>query len=249
MKTLQSKAIILKEYNFGEADKIFLIFTKERGKISCIAKGVRKSKSRMRGFLQLFTYSNIHLHKGRSMYTAIGGEIINSFPDVKNDLELYGYANYMAEILDSFLPAEEPNHELFILTITVFHLMKTMSPSHLTSIFLLKLLKITGFLPEIFACIKCGVKIDRTASFNINEGGLLCSECEDTLKENFVMPLKIIKIMQNLLTTNFNTANRLKVGYKEQLFIENVLYKYIEAILEKPINSMDFIINLREYKI
>lgn len=242
---IQTKGIIIKEYDYGEADKIFVIFTYDKGKISCLAKGVRKSKSKMRGFLQLFTYSTLHLHKGKSMYTIIGGEIINSFPKIKSDLLLFGYANYITEVLESILPSDEKNEAIFTNTVSLCHFMGSIPISQLTSHYLLRVLKLAGFLPELLQCVICGKKIVANALFNNIEGGCLCIQCGNDFDNQVDIPLSIMRIMGQLLTMDMSRIARIKIQNKDQYFIEDLLYEYLKSVLERPINSVKFIREIR----
>lgn len=241
----QTKGLILKEYNYGEADKIFVIFTAEKGKISCFAKGVRKSSSRMRGFLQLFTYANFHLHRGKSMHTIIGGEVINSFPRVKNDLLLYGYANYMAEVIEYIIPSEEKNEDIFMITVSYLHLMGSLPASQLTSYYILGLLRATGFLPEFFDCIKCNQEIRSNSVFDYLEGGCVCIDCAKQIDYKRPIPINIIRNIGQLLKMELAQIGRLKIAEKDQFFIEDLLSEYLKFVLEKPINSIKFIREIR----
>jgi len=242
---IQTNGIIIKEYNYDEADKIFVIFTADRGKITCFAKGVRKSKSKMRGFLQLFSYSKLHLHKGKTMYTIIGGEVINSFPKVKNDLLLFGYANYITEVLEGILPAEEKNNAIFTTTISMFHLMENIPVSQLSSYCLLRIIKYAGFLPELSRCVLCGEKIDANAWFDNIEGGCVCIQCGKEFDHKIYMPLNIVRIMEQLLVMDINMLGRLKIKDKDQFFIEDLLCEYLKHLLEKHINSIKFVREIR----
>ena len=243
--SIQTSGIIIKEYSYDEADKIFVIFTADRGKITCLAKGVRKSKSKMRGFLQLFTYSKLHLHKGKSIYTVIGGEVINSFPGVKNDLLLFGYANYITEVLEGILPAEEKNNAIFTTTVSMFHLMGSIPISQLSSYYLLRLVKYAGFLPELSRCVSCGERIVANALFHSTEGGCVCMQCGKEFDNKVLMPFNIIRIMEQLLVMDINMLGRLKIKDKDQIFIEDLLCEYLKYLLERPISSIKFIREIR----
>ncbi len=245
MNTLQTTGIVLKEYNFSEADKLFIVFTKNRGKITCTAQGIRKSRSKMRGFLQLFSYSSLHLYHGKVMYKVIGGEIINAFPNIKEDLLIYSYANYITEILNNILPNDEPNKRVFVLTVSIFHLMGVLPLSQLSSIFILKLLKHTGFLPELFKCLKCRQIINKPVYFSYLDGGCVCCSCGSEDQHNEIIPANILKIMQRLLTMDLETAERLKLNLKDQLAVEEILNRYLEGIIEKSLNSRNFIKELQ----
>ncbi|MEW6623559.1 MAG: DNA repair protein RecO [Bacillota bacterium] len=246
MVSMQTEGIVLKEYNFSEADKIFNIFTRKNGKVSCIAKGVRKSRSKMRGFLQPFTYSSLQLFKGKSIYTVTGGEVINSFPKLKNNLLCYGYANYIAEVLDNFLPAEDVNEQVFQLVLTVFHSVDRMPISQLFSFFVLKLLRLTGFLPEFYCCLSCGKALTGEADFAHFQGGCFCPSCKSNAGNLERINIAVLRFMQGLLSMDVLTASRLKMSLMDQYFVEALLGRYLEVVLEKPINSRKFIEQLRQ---
>ena len=101
---------VLRTYRLGESDKILRILTRENGKRSAVGKGVRKTSSRFGARVEPLTHARLFLHRGRSMDTVKQAEIINSFQEVRDDLDLFVAGSAMAELVDSITEEGEPVH-------------------------------------------------------------------------------------------------------------------------------------------
>lgn len=113
MHSFKTEGIILKRNNFGEADRILTIYTKGRGKIRAIAKGVRKIISRKAGSLELFNHSAIFLAKGKNLDIISEVQTINSFRRWRKNLLSVGLAYYLCELVDKLTPDEQENRSVF----------------------------------------------------------------------------------------------------------------------------------------
>src|SRR6266550_6261884 len=88
MQTIRTEAIILRRTNYGEADRILNLLTPEHGKISAIAKGVRKTKSKLAGGLELFATCDITVLRGKSdMGTISSARLIKFYGDILKDYD------------------------------------------------------------------------------------------------------------------------------------------------------------------
>ena len=88
MKQLSTRAIILKRISFGEADRILTVITPDYGKVSLLAKGVRRSKSKLAGGLELFSVSSITYIDGRSeLKTVVSTQLLKHFGGVVKDIK------------------------------------------------------------------------------------------------------------------------------------------------------------------
>ena len=94
-RSYQTEAIIIKKIKLGEADRILTLYTPDRGKVEAVAKGVRRPKSKMAGHLELLTYSQIRLARGRNLDTIIGSQTLDSFMPLKEDLWLTSLGLYL----------------------------------------------------------------------------------------------------------------------------------------------------------
>jgi len=88
MQTYRTEAIILRRTNYGEADRILNLLTPERGKVSAIAKGVRKAKSKLAGGLELFATCDLTLLSGKSdMFTVSSARLVKFYGDILKDYD------------------------------------------------------------------------------------------------------------------------------------------------------------------
>ena len=144
-KHLNTQGIILKRINYKDADKILTIYTKESGKISAIAKGIRKINSKRKSHLELLNHIKLHLIKSNGMYIVAQTEVISTNPKIRGDLEKTQLAYYITEVFDKLIPEEEQNDLLFRFLEKTLKLLNSQADINFVNGFNLKLLKLTGF--------------------------------------------------------------------------------------------------------
>ncbi len=117
MATYKTEGVILKRLNYGEADRILTIYTKYRGKIRAMAKGVRKITSRKGGNVELFNHCVLFLAEGRNLDIVTEAQVVNSFSRVSDDLEKTAAAFYLVELVDQLTPDGQINRQVFDLLV------------------------------------------------------------------------------------------------------------------------------------
>ncbi len=148
MPEIRTLGIVLKHSNYGEADRILRIFTKDFGLISAIAKGVRKIKSRKAASLESFRVSELRLYRRTGeLFLITGSSIKQDFETT--ELPKLAVAYSIAEWLLILLPAEKPVPEVYALFVETLKEL-TGSPKHalIQLAFQAQLLDLLGYLPE-----------------------------------------------------------------------------------------------------
>ncbi len=97
----------------GEADRLLTVFTRDRGKLNLLAKGVRRAASRKAGHIEPFTYTDLLVAKGANLDLVTQAETIEPHRRVREDLWLSSLAYYVVELADAFTQDEDPNALLF----------------------------------------------------------------------------------------------------------------------------------------
>lgn len=120
MHSYKVEGIILKRTNFGEADRIITAFTKQKGKIGVLAKGIRRITSRRAGSVELFNQSILFLHKGRNFDILTEATTLSTFPKFRTQLSLVGAAYYACELVDRLTAEEQEHDEVYELLVTFF---------------------------------------------------------------------------------------------------------------------------------
>lgn len=148
MRSYKTEGIIIKRKNFGEADRILTVFTKNQGKIKIVAKGVRKISSRRSSHIELLNQSILTIHDGK-IPILTEAETIKHYSILKNDLKKCGFAFYICELIDGLLAEHQENRAVFNLTQDVLVRLQTeTNPKNLISKFEGDLLTSLGFWPK-----------------------------------------------------------------------------------------------------
>lgn len=148
-RNYKAEGVVLKRINFGEKDKVVTIFTRNLGKISVLAKGIRNIQSRKAPHLELFTRVSFYAAVGKSLDIITEAYTLESFPNLRKNLEKVAYAYSIAEILDR-LCAERQEHAniyVFLLeTLRKIDAEKTGNVKAILTDFIQKILHYLGYL-------------------------------------------------------------------------------------------------------
>ncbi len=123
--SFSSEGIVLAKKNYGEADKILWIYSKNYGRISVIAKGLRRVKSRKRGHVEVFNLIKFQAAGGRGLDILTEAEVIDSFKEIRKSLKKISLAYYFAEVVGRITHEREQNIELFNLVLSTLEKLKT----------------------------------------------------------------------------------------------------------------------------
>lgn len=173
------EGIVLRTYRLGESDKILRVLTREHGKVSAVGKGVRRTASRFGARLEPLTHARLFLHRGRTLDTVKQVEVVSSFQEVRDDLDLFVKGQAMAELADSIAVEEEPDATLFELLLLGLQLLREMPDrAGLTlSHYEFKVMGAEGFELMVSSCAACGGALGEGAAFSLRLGGLVCAAC------------------------------------------------------------------------
>ena len=247
-RNYQTEAIIIKKTRLGEADSIFTFYTPHLGKTQGFAKSVRKPKSKMAGHLELLTYSQVSLARGRNIDTITGSQTINSFLPLKSDLELTSYALYVTELINQFTADHIENYPLFqLLRATLERLCQSNNKDLVLLYFELHLLNEVGYRPRLRECVSCQSPLEPVAnSFSSAAGGMLCADCGQSHPFTYSVSVNALKVLRFLQASDFTTASKLKLDTGLSRQIEPVLRGYIKYLLEREVKSTAWLVSLRE---
>jgi len=173
----RDNAVVLRTWKLGESDRIVSLMTQANGKVRCVAKGARKTKSRFGSRVEPTNHLQVQLYRGKGeLDTLTQVESIDRFPTLRQDLELFARASSMLEAVEVVSQDHEPNEALYTMLARGMHTVAE-SDSHLVVAgFFLKLLALEGFAPSIDVCVLCGATTDLT-HFSIVDGGTSCGAC------------------------------------------------------------------------
>jgi DNA repair protein RecO (recombination protein O) len=179
--SLKTEAIVLRSIRYGEADRVLHLYTPHRGRVSAIAKGVRKTRSRFGGRLEPFFHLQLILHEGRSdLLTVTSAETVSAHPRLREDARALDGAARACEAVSRVFDDGDPHQGVFHLLANQLTLLDA-DPAHATRAnalaFRLKLLLAAGFAPQLAGCASCGDR-EHLVGFSGAAGGVVCGACE-----------------------------------------------------------------------
>lgn len=216
MPSITTEGVILKRVNFGEADRVLTAFTDRFGRISIIAKGVRRITSRRAGNVEVLNRVKLHLFKGKN-YTLTEAESIDTFQSIKDDLTLTTYAFHILELVDKLTAEEQRNPKVYVLLLEILTLLSKNPRQIFIRSFEVKLLSLLGFWsidavpglkPNLKELLK---KIQYSSWSDLND--LMINE-QEAIELQRILRYYIEKILESSLKS-IQVLNKLKVknGY------------------------------------
>jgi len=247
-RTYQTEAIVIKKTKLGEADSILTLYTPHLGKIQGFARSLRKPKSKLAGHLELLTYSLVSFARGKNLDTITGSQTINSFLPLKSDLWLTSCALYATELVSQFTVDNIENYPLFqLLKETMEQLCEAGNKELILRYFELHLLSRVGYQPQLQQCVSCHNPLQPTTnSFCPGAGGMLCPRCSPEQPLSYPLSVNAQKVLRLLQSSDYDTANRLKIDPELSHELEKVMSHYLKYLLERDVKSAAWLETLRE---
>jgi DNA repair protein RecO (recombination protein O) len=182
MPLFETEALVLRTYNFGEADKIVVCLTHTAGLIRAVAKGCRKLRSRFGAALEPFTLTKISYYQkeNQELVSLNQVEIVKSHFDLSGQAETLAGLAYMGDLVIEFSPPYETNERLYrMVKACLDAICKSQSDLQIIlRYFEIWLLKLEGYLPDIRRCGECHRNFDETeAAFVSVDSMFRCREC------------------------------------------------------------------------
>lgn len=247
-RSIKVDAVILRHSDYGEADRLLTLFTREAGKLRAIAKGVRKMQSRKAGHLEPFTRVTLMLAQGHDLWIVTQAEATELYQPLRENLTLIGYAGYVVELLDRFTYEEGQNWQLYQLLVeTLGRLASEPDPFVPIHYYEMRLLDLMGFRPMLFECASCSKAIQpEDQYFSAERGGVLCPDCG--LQVNVVRPISMdaLRYLRHFQRSSYNDAKRANPGQDTRDEVEAILNYYLTYLLERNLNSPEFIRQVKE---
>lgn len=226
------------------------IYTRQKGKVRALAKGVRKVRSRMGGHVEPFTRVSLLLAVGRHWYVVSQAEAKDTFAALREDLEVVGYASYVVELLDKFTYEEEENANLFLLIAkTLERLNRGEDPLLTVRYYEIRLLDLLGFRPELKRCIVSEEKIQpEDQYFSATLGGVVSPAHGKNLPGAVPISMRALKYLRHFQRSSFRQAARARIAPEIQQELEVLMQYYLTFLLERGLNSPAFLRRVRGEK-
>lgn len=246
---LKVEGVVVRAMDYGEGNKIISLYTKEAGKLSVMARGAKKIKSRYAAVTQLFTYGQYVVYKGGSMGTLNAAEIIRSHQKLREDIRLTAFSAYIAEMYDKLMAEAEPSPNMFEQLLAAFaSLEQDKEPEILTHIVEMKMLALSGYMPELARCVSCGSE-QGNWTFSAAAGGLLCPRCRGKDPAAVVLADRTLKLLRLFQRVDLRKIGSIDVKADTKLQLKRCMRSLMDAYLDAARwKSRSFIEQMEKYE-
>lgn len=238
---------MLRRSNFGEADRMLTLYSKEFGKIRALAKGARKPQTRKTGHVELFMRTNFMFARGKSIDIITQAELVEAYQAIRTDLVRTTYASYAVELVDLFTAEADRDLGKYNLLADALSWFAIAPDLMLTARYYeLRLLSLAGFQPQLFHCVSRGETIkEQDQFFSAEAGGLICPDCRSSDPGARAISAPAVKVLRYLQTRDWDTVKVLRLRGQLSRELESLMHHYLSYILERNLKSVDFLKRLR----
>ena len=245
-RVYKSEGIVLRSMDLGEADRVLTVLTPRLGKLRVIAKGVRRTRSRIGGALEPFSDVQLVLAVGRTFDVVTSSSLEDAHLGLRNDLHSTAAAWYVVELADRFCEGAADSHEAFRLLAQALSGLDAppaeVSREVVARWFELHLLEAMGFRPELVACLDCGARIEPEGNvYSPVGGGVICPQCVHAASGAGPISADALKILRHLQRSPLVGVLRLKLTPTLHREVERLLHATVSAVLERELRTRDFL--------
>jgi DNA repair protein RecO (recombination protein O) len=233
----RDEVVVLRSIKLGEADRIVTLYGRDHGKIRAVAKGVRKTKSRFGGRLEPFTRLAVMLYRGKGdLDTITSADVAEANAGLRREYASLAAAAALAELVERITPDRERSLQTYSLLTSGLRALAELRAPSIVPAFLLKLLSVSGYHPQLRACAGCG-NSRLLGGFSSSLGGAVCEDCWSEDQAAVGLGPERIGLMARLLMDDFGVP----AGDEEVRDVIHVLRSYAEYHLERPLRSFEML--------
>ncbi len=175
-----AEALVIREKNIGESDRLLTLLTKEQGIIKAFASGVKNYKSKKSAGTSLLSFSNFLLEEKGDTYRVREVSPIRVFFGAGDNIKKLALSQYFCELALVLAPMGTESAEFLRLILNSLHFLSVgkMNVNQLKAVTELKIIALSGYSPELVCCEGCGCFENDIMYFNLNDGALWCDKCK-----------------------------------------------------------------------
>lgn len=241
MAQVQTEAIVLSVRNWGEADKMLRLFSRDYGKITAAAFGARRPKSPLASGLQMFHTVELSLSTGERVDTVRGCRLVSRFPHLETDLVAMAYASFIAEVLLELMPDGAPQPEIYDWLPRALAACGPKNPRIVALAAGFQLLNFAGMGLSFDACAVSGAPIEGDAFFCAAEGGALSLTAAVEIAEKRPYPESLRKLLSILAVIDWDAPPVFTAKKSDVMAGEALLVAHLQETFGHGLRSLKFI--------
>jgi len=241
-------AIVLSRFDYGEADRIMTLFTPAHGKLKAIAKGVRRTTSRLGGSLEPLAELRVALARGRTFDVVTQVEVVHAWLSLRDSLESAATAWYLAELADRSIEERNEAEGLYALLKRAYELLDAgMAAGRVARWYEMHLADELGVRPEVDRCVECDRMLEADEQFRWVPplGGVLCSRCPGPTAERAGLSTDALKLLKAYQRMDVEALAALRLPPAVEREVEGAMRDFLHVSLDRDARSLAFLDEVR----
>lgn len=239
---LTIQGLVLRVTDYNDRDALLTVLTRNHGKLTVKARGLRRKNSPLTAPCQLLAYGEFTLFEYRGMYTINEAASIELFQSLRRDLLKLSLGTYFAQVAEVISQEDMPNPELLSLVLNCLHgLSKLELPEdQVKAVFELRAACLAGYTPDVYGCHVCGNSSpDR---FDISAGRLECSRCRSADSGGLRLPVSpgVLEAMCYIVLCEPKRLFGFQAGSDTMEKLAQLTESYLTTQLERGFSTLDF---------
>lgn len=250
MPNYNATGLVLHRTDLGEYDRILTLYTRERGKLSAVAKGARRGSSRLSGATELFVLARMQLAVGKSLDIVTQCEIESNFVGLRTDLQRLARATYLCELLDGLTGERDQAASEEVLDLTVGALLLLQRghnyPDAVVHAYELQLLSALGYAPTLDRCVTCGGAVEaKTVGFSPSLGGIVCPMDRFKASDAVALSQEAVSLLRQLEHADPEVILQLQPSARASAEVARSLRWFVRLRSGRALRSADFLDEVR----
>lgn len=237
-----TEALVIKEMNVGESDRLVTLFTRDYGIIRAFAAGAKSIKSKKGAATSLLTYSSFTILKKKDTYKIYEAAPIRLFFGAGSEIEVLSLAQYFCELCYVLVASGVPDGEFLRLILNSLHFLtkEKRFPPLIKAITELRAAALSGFMPDLVACGGCGKFEDDIMYFDISGGRLLCHDCKGETPNLIPLDRTMLSAMRHIVYLEFTRLYSFTVPENSAKRLSEITGRYITVQTDHRFAALDF---------
>lgn len=233
--------LVLRETDYQESDRLLTVLTRDRGKLTLRARGVKRKNSPLKSGCQLLTYSEFTVFENKGKCLVDEASAVEMFLPLRTDLERLSLASYFAQVSEVLSQEDDPDPELLSLCLNALYALSVLDrPQKLVkAAFEFRAVCQAGYLPMLDGCCVCGAQDpDR---FCVS-GVLQCGGCSSPTEQGLRLPVSVsaLAALRYLAGCSLKKLFSFRLGDEALKELSDITETYLLTQLERGFYTLDF---------
>lgn len=239
---LTIQAIVLRVTDYNDRDALLTLLTRNHGKLTAKARGLRRKNGPLIAPCQLLAYGEFTLFEYRGQYTINEAQSLELFTPLRRDLTKLSLGTYFAQVTEVLSQEDLPSPELQSLLLNCLYALTKLNlpENQIKAVFELRAACISGYMPDLFGCHVCGNQ--KPERFDLAAGQLECANCRSRESNGIRMPVNtsLLEAMRYISLCDPKKLFSFQIGEETLHQLANLSEAYLTTQLERGFSALDF---------